>query len=219
MERSTSNLETIAQKIRTNFVAKDVAREKALRLCREVIRNSAMAIRCAHRHEFEESETCVTAAHRLVAEAREAVAQYNDLPHAGFLHDAQKECVEAWTTLALVTGKQVPDPDELGVNDAAYLNGLGEVVGELRRHLLDAIRKGDFSRYEEFLGYMDDIYNVLATMDFPDALTYNLRRNTDVVRGIMERTRSDLTLTVRQMELEQRLQTFMDNPGIVNASS
>jgi translin len=210
MERPTANLEAIAQRIRANFAAKDMAREKTLRSCREVIRNSAMAIRCAHRHEFEESKTCLDAAQQLLAEARDAVSPYNDLPHAGFLHDAQKEYVEGRVTLALVMGKPVPEPEDLGVNDAAYLNGLGEAVGELRRHLLDEIRKGDLSRYEEFLAFMDDIYSVLVTMDFPDSLTYNLRRNTDVTRSIMEKTRSDLTLTVRQRELERRIQSYMD---------
>jgi translin len=210
MERPTSKLETIAQRIHDNFVAKDEAREKALRCCREVIRNSAMAIRCAHRHEFEQGKSCLEEAHKLVVEARDAVSKYNDLRHAGFLHDAQKEYAEGRFTLALVRGKQIPDLEELDVTDAAYLNGLGEAVGEMRRYLLDAVRKGDLSRYEEFLGNMDDIYSVLVTMDFPDALTYNLRRNTDVVRGITEKTRSDMTLTVRQRELEQKIQAYME---------
>ena len=213
MGRPTGKLEEIAERMRENFIAKDQAREKALRCCREVIRNSAMSIRCAHRNEFEQSEKCLAEAHRLVVEAREAVAQYHDLRHAGFFHDAQKEYAEGRFTLALVMGKDLPEPEELEVTDAAYLNGLGEAVGEMRRYLLDAVRKGDLSRYEEFLANMDDIYSILVTMDFPDALTYNLRRNTDVVRGITEKTRSDMTLTVRQRELEQRLQAYMDHNG------
>ena len=210
MERPTAKLEEIAQRIRDNFIAKDQAREKALRCCREVIRNSSMAIRCAHRQEFDESDKHLQEAHKLVVEARESVDHYNDLRHAGFLHDAQKEYAEGRFTLALVNGKPIPEPEELDVSDAAYLNGLGEAVGEMRRYLLDAVRRGDLSRYEEFLGNMDDIYSILVTMDFPDALTYNLRRNTDVVRGITEKTRSDMTLTVRQRELEQKIQAYME---------
>ncbi|MCJ7743092.1 MAG: haloacid dehalogenase, partial [Dehalococcoidales bacterium] len=104
-----------------------------------------------------------------------------------------------------VTGKQTPGPGELRVDSAAYLNGLGEAVGELRRYLLDSMRGGDLSRGEELLSAMDDIYNVLVTMDFPDAITGGLRRTTDMVRGVLERTRSDLTLAIRQAELEKRI--------------
>jgi translin len=103
----------------------------------------------------------------------------------------------------------MPTPEELGLSNAAYLNGLGEAVGEMRRHVLDAIRKGDLSHSEEILSKMDDIYNVLVTMDFPDALTSGLRRTTDMVRGVLERTRSDLSLAIRERELEKRLSDFL----------
>jgi translin len=120
--------------------------------------------------------------------------------------DAQKELAEGNITLALVTGEPLPEPAEMGVEAAAYLNGLGEAVGELRRYLLDSMRRGDLSRGEELLSAMDDIYSVLVTMDFPDAITNGLRRTTDMVRGVLERTRSDLTLTMGQKELETRLE-------------
>jgi len=130
------------------------------------------------------------------------------LINAGFIRDAQKEFAEGSITLALVTGKQLPDPDKLGVGFAAYLNGLGEAVGELRRYLLDSMRRGDLSRGEELLSVMDDIYSILVTMDFPDVITGGLRRTTDMVRGVLERTRSDLTLALRHKELETRLKNF-----------
>ena len=123
----------------------------------------------------------------------------------GSPHDAQKEYAEGRITLAIVTGNPPPEPEELGVNPAAYLNGMGEAVGEIRRYLLDGMRQGDLSRGEELLGAMDDIYSMLVTMDFPDAITGGLRRTTDMVRGVLERTRSDLTLAIRQGELESRL--------------
>ena len=116
--------------------------------------------------------------------------------------DVQKELAEGNITLAIVTGKDIPGPKELNLNAAAYLNGLGETVGELRRYLLDAMRDGDLSRSEELLTTMDDIYSVLVTLDFPDAITGGLRRTTDMVRGVLEKTRSDLTLTIRQKALE-----------------
>ena len=210
MERATSNLEAIAQRIRTSFAAKDAAREKVLRLCREVIRCSALSIRAAHRYEFDESQASLDRGRELLEEVRETLSEYSELLHTGFAHDAQKEYAEGSITLALVTGKPVPEPEELGVSYPAYLNGLGEAVGELRRHLLDAIRKGDLSRCEELLSNMDDMYGILVTMDFPDALTYNLRRTTDVVRGILEKTRSDLSLMIRQKELERMIGALLD---------
>lgn len=145
-------------------------------------------------------------ASKLLQEADQALANVSELSNIGFLHDAQKEFAEGRITLALVTGKSLPHPEELDVNPASYLNGLGEAVGELRRYLLDNIRKGDLSRGEELLSAMDEIYSVLVTMDFPDAITGGLRRTTDMVRGVLEKTRSDLTLVIRQQSLEQRLE-------------
>jgi len=136
------------------------------------------------------------------------IRECDELAHAGFIRDAQKEFAEGSITLALVTGSSLPSPDELGVDAAAYLNGLGEAAGELRRYLLDSMRKGDLSRGEELLAAMDDIYSVLVTMDFPDAITMGLRRTTDMVRGVLEKTRSDLTLVIQQKNLENKLGQF-----------
>lgn len=205
MEKSTSNLETIAQRIRYGFASADAAREKALRLCRESIRYSANSIRAIHRNEFEPARAALEMNRELLKEAREAVADQPDLRFSGFMHDAQKEYAEARITMALVQNEPLPMPEELGVANAAYLHGLGEAVGELRRHLLDLMRKDDLSSCEDLLSSMDDIYGVLVTMDFPDALTFGLRRTTDVVRGILEKTRGDLTIAMRQRDLEQKL--------------
>ena len=125
--------------------------------------------------------------------------------HAGFVHDSQKEYAEAAITLALASGNPLPHPDELHVHYPAYLNGMAEAAGEMRRHLLDTLRRGDVERCEKVLGYMDDIYSLLITIDYPDAITGGLRRNTDMVRGVLERTRGDLTVASRQSELESRL--------------
>ncbi len=191
-----------------SFLAKDAAREKVLPLCREVIRHCSRAIRAVHRQEFDQAKGLLQSAHNLLDEAKQTITACSELSNTGFFRDAQKELAEGSITLALVTGKQPPDPGELGVDPAAYLNGLGEAVGELRRYLLDSMRKGDLSRGGELLSAMDDIYNILVTMDFPDAITGGLRRTTDMVRGVLERTRSDLTLVIRQKELEDRLREF-----------
>jgi translin len=215
VEKATSNLEAIAQRVRSNFAAKDAARERALRLCREVIRCSAVAIRAAHRGEFNESRSSLNTASHLLREVNEVLSEYSDLLYGGFVHDAQKEYAEGCITTALMTYEPLPEPETLGVSYAAYLNGLGEAVGELRRHLLDAIREGDLSHCEELLFNMDDMYSVLVSMDFPDAITYGLRRTTDMVRGVLEKTRGDLTLALRQKGLEQRLESFLEQVQIL----
>ncbi len=202
------NLDNIADEIRATFKAKDAARERVLPLCREVIRYSSLAIRALHRQEMNESQKLLSTARNLLDEAEQALADGGDLIRTGFMIDSQKEYAEGCITLALVKGEQPPAPEDLGVAPVAYLHGLGEACGELRRYLMDGLRKGDISRGEELLGAMDDIYNVLVTMDFPDAITGGLRRTTDMVRGVLEKTRSDLTLTIRQKELEDKLRKY-----------
>jgi len=208
MTRLTDNLDAISDRIRAIFTAKDAAREKVLPLSREVIRHCSLAIRALHRQEMEEADRMLGEARRLLDEADKAIADSGELLRRSFMIDAQKEYAEGRITLALVNGKQPPAPEELGVDPVAYLHGLGEAVGELRRYLLDSLRKGELSRGDEFLSAMDDIYNILVTMDYPDAITGSLRRTTDMVRGVLEKTRSDLTLTIRQKELEDRLRKY-----------
>ena len=205
MSKSTDGLEAIAEQIRRGFTELDAAREKVLPCCREVIRNCSQAIRAVHRQEFDQAAKLLKTARSLLNEAQKAAVDYSELNHTGFFKDAQKEYAEGSILLAVVGGKQIPSPGSLGIDAAAYLNGLGEAVGELRRYLLDSMRQGDISRGEELLLVMDDIYSVLVTMDFPDAITGGLRRTTDMVRGVLERTRSDLTLIMRQKDLENRL--------------
>lgn len=211
MSKLTDNLDSIAEQIRLSFSAKDAAREKVLPLCRETIRHCSQAIRAIHRQEFNRSAELLKSARSLLDDAEKAVAAYCDLGNGGFMRDAQKEYAEGTIFLALVGGNRLPDPAELGIAAAAYLNGMGEAVGELRRYLLDGMRRGDLSRSEEILEAMDNIYSVLVTMDFPDAITGGLRRTNDMVRGVLERTRSDLTLVMRQKELENKLEKFEDN--------
>ena len=180
-------------------------------LCREVIRHSSHAIRAVHRQEFDRAKELLKLARNLLSATEQALNDSSELYNTGFIRDAHKEFAEGSITLALVTGEMPPTPDELSVDSAAYLNGLGEAVGELRRYLLDSMRKGDLSRGEELLSAMDDIYNVLVTMDFPDAITGGLRRTTDMVRGVLEKTRSDLTLVIRQKDLEEELEKLEKN--------
>ncbi|MBI2830730.1 MAG: haloacid dehalogenase [Chloroflexi bacterium] len=203
-------MEPIADRIRASLTAKDAARESVLPQCREVIRHCSLAIRAIHRQEFSHARRVLETARDLLCQSKKTITDCAELSNIGFFRDAQKEFAEASITLALITRKQLPDPSKLDIEAAPYLNGLGEAVGELRRYLLDSMRRNDLSHCEELLSAMDDIYGVLVTMDFPDAITDGLRRTTDMVRGVLERTRSDLTLVKRQEELENRLKEFSD---------
>jgi translin len=213
MSESTDNLDSISEQIRQNLTIKDQAREKMLPLCREAIRCSSEAIRAVHRQEFEKAEEILQTARKHLAESEEAISNGTELINTGILRDAQKEFTEGNVVLAIVTKRPLPTPDELGVESAAYLNGIGEAASEMRRYILDSVRKGDLSRSEELLTVMDDIYNVLVTIDFPDAITGGLRRTTDQLRGVLERTRSDLTLVITQQDLGQKLDKFKDKLG------
>jgi translin len=203
-------LDTIMERVRSDFASKNKARETALPLCREAIRFSANAIRAVHRDEFETAGQLVAKAGDQLRVAKESLAGHPDIFHAGFVHDSQKEFAEASITLALIAGRELPTPASLDVELPAYLNGMGEAVGELRRHLLDTLRGGDVEQCEAWLHDMDEMYSVLVTIDYPDAMTGGLRRTTDSVRGILEKTRGDLTLSVQQRRLEQRLSEFGD---------
>jgi len=205
MSKPIEDLEIIAAKFRPYFAAEDEAREKTLRSCRQVIRCSADAIRAVHRQEHDKAKQLLDSAHELVRGLNNDLAGHGKLFHSGFVHDAQKEFAEGCITLALIAGEDLPKPEELSVSNAAYLDGLGESVGELRRYILDSLRRGDFSRCEELLSIMDEIYGILMTMDFPELLAHGLRRTTDAIRGIIERTRGDLTVALRQKDLETKL--------------
>ena len=205
MSKQVEDLETITAKLRPYFAAEDEAREKALHSCRQVIRHSAGAIRAVHRQDHDKAKELLDSAHKLVQEMNCDLHKHGRLLHSGFIHDAQKEFAEGRITLALIAGEDLPKPKALAVSNAAYVDGLGESVGELRRHILDSLRRDDFSRCEELLTLMDEIYGILITMDFPELLAHGLRRTTDTIRAIVERTRGDLTVSLRQKQLDTRL--------------
>ena len=203
-----ANLETIIERIRATLEAKNEARDLALRRSRDLIRLSANAIRAAQRHDFEESAELLSGAQATGDSMINDLAAYQDLYHAGYTQDAMKEYAEASITAALVQGQRLPEPEELGVEYPAYLNGLGEAASEMRRYALDALRRSDLATAEVMLANMDEIYGVLITIDFPDALTGGLRRTADMVRAVLERTRGDVTVAARQQKLEEALKDF-----------
>lgn len=197
-----TSLKQACEHLRSVFDAKDQAREHALPLSRAVIRNSADAIRAIHRGEFAAADPLLAENRTQLAQIQERLRPYPDIYYAGFVQDAEKEHAEAMITRALIRGQPVPGPEELGVGEVPYLGGLGEAVGELRRHILDEVRAQHGEWSEEMLGAMDDIYYLLASFDYPTAVAGNLKRITDVARSIIEKTRGDLTNAARQQRLE-----------------
>jgi translin len=198
-------LDEIERWARSEFETRNAAREQALSQSRELIRTCANTIRAVHRRDYEQARTLLAAARELSEGLTQRLRPFPDLFYTGYVQDAQKEYVEATTTLSLVSGSPMLPPQELGVAAAPFLNGLAETVGELRRFVLDKLRRGELDGSEALLQMMDDIYALLVTIDYPDALTGGLRRTTDATRAILERTRGDLTFALRQRDLESAL--------------
>lgn len=198
-------LESIAEQIRHDFDVRTAARDKALATARQLTRACSLAIRAAHRLETDGMAGQLSEARSLADALRAELQNHPDLYYAGYTQDALKEFVEANATCALIQNQPLPTPGELGVGGATYLNGLAEVVGELRRRTLDILRHGYSQEAERLLGLMDDIYGVLVSMDYPDAITSGLRRQTDVARSIIEKTRGDITFSLRGEHLEQAI--------------
>jgi translin len=200
------NLESIADRVRQTFDERMAARDQALAQARLLTRHCANAIRAIHRSERTHALEHLSAAQAISSTIHTELAAFPDLYFAGYTQDALKEYAEANTVFALVYDELLPTPEELGLTGATYLQGLAEAAGELRRRCLDILRHGHSKEAERLLSHMDDIYGVLVTMDYPDAITGGLRRLTDIVRGVNERTRGDMTLSLRQEHLEQSLQ-------------
>ena len=211
-----NNLDAISDRIHEDFEARNAARDQALQRSRTLTRYCANAIRAVHREEWGVAEERLETARQAAKELVEGVRAYPDLYRAGYTQDALKEYVEAFVTYAIVRDEPLPKPEDLGVEFSTYLNGLAEAATELRRRVLDIIRHNHHDGQEEaerLLDVMDAVYDTLMTFDFPDAITGGLRRRTDTVRGVLERTRGDLTNNLRRQQLAEaisRLEARLD---------
>jgi len=211
------SLEQYCDQIRSDFDRQDRAREQAFGLSRQVIRTASMAIKSIHRHEREKAEKALTECGEMVRQMQEALADSPNLRYGGFVGDAEKEYAEAAQTIASITGAPLPQPADLGVDGAAWLNGLAEAGGEFRRHVLDSIRENSLDEAERFLGAMEEAYYALMGFDYPSAIDRGLRGRCDALRGMIERTRGDLTNALRQARLEERLREVEGNLGAERA--
>ena len=200
------DLSGLAESLRAEFDSKSTARERGMASSRDAIRACGNAIRALHRYEMDVAQELISDAQARVDDARSALGGHLDIYYAGFLHDAEKELAEARITFALVTDASFPTPEDLNIPPAAFVKGMAESIGELRRHILDLMRRGDLKRCEELLGASDDMYYLLVTMDYPDGITYGLRRLTDIARSIIERTRGDFTTSMIQSSLRAALE-------------
>ncbi|MCB1260154.1 MAG: hypothetical protein KDB33_07170 [Acidimicrobiales bacterium] len=198
-------LDAVIATVTGDLDAAHAAREAGLPACRRAIRAAGSSIRATHRLEFDRAELLLAESEHEIRAAQAALAPFPALVHAGFLADAEKEFVEARLVLAFVRDEELPGPDELAVGAVAWMKGLAEAASELRRHLLDRLRAGDLARGEELLGVMDDAYDALVRVDYPDAITAGLRRTLDALRAVLERTRGDVTTTVLQTRLQRSI--------------
>ncbi len=206
-------LEDIGERIRADLSARNEARDQALRSSRELIRLCATAIRSAHREEWPQATEFLEQADRVGSEMVALLEPYPDLLYAGYTQDGLKELAEAHLTVALSTSGRLPEPQELGIPSAAYLGGLCEAASELRRRTLDLLRHRRMDEAERLLAAMDTVYDLLVTFDFPDAVTGGLRHRVDQLRGVLERTRGDLTQALNQEQLLVALQRFEEQVG------
>jgi translin len=208
------SIDRVVAAITDQLEAKQKARDRALLDSRQVVRHAATCIRALHRGEFERANESLSDGRQMVEATRADLADHPDIYWAGYVQDAQKEIAEAFLVAAMVQDRDMPGPADIGVENAPFLNGVAEAASEMRRYALDRIRKGgdaDMEEAERVLRAMDEAYTSLITVDFPDAITGGLRRTTDALRAVLERTRGDLTLTLRQAELARALLRF--NPG------
>ncbi|HII81072.1 MAG TPA: haloacid dehalogenase [Methanosarcina sp.] len=205
-------LEEISNRIRENLEVKDRIREEGLKISREIVRECRTASFALHGKDFEKASNSIETAGKALKKLEARFEGHADIYHAGFVEHAQQEYSEVSVLYSLLKdeGKMLslPSPDELGVEYTAYLNGLGDVVGELRRHILDLIRGEAFEKAEVFLGIMENIHATLMDFDYPDAITGGLRRKTDVSRSLIEKTRGDVVNAIQQQKLELSMKSL-----------
>ncbi len=203
----------IVESIRQDFIQTNDLRDETLRLSRALVRSCANTIRAIHRHEWTEAAELLREARTDAKTMVDPLGHHSSLYHAGYTQDALKELVEAHVVYAIVRNEALPLPSELYVTGSTYLRGLSEAATEMRRFVLDLMRQGKVLEAEPYLAHMDEIYSQLLTIDFPDAITDGLRRHTDVLRGVLERTRGDLTLAIRQDQMRLALHSFESRLG------
>ena len=201
-------LNKIIEEIIKRFEKKDKIRERSLKLTRQAVRLSGEAIKAIHRGQSDVAESKLSDVRKILQETMEIVSDHLTPFHTRILETAQQEYVEASLLDAIVNNKKIHSPEELGVSDLSFLLGLGDVVGELRRYILDSIRSGSISEAERIFEVMDSIYYSLMSIDFPKGLIPNLRRKVDTARILLEKTHGELTGVLHREKLRSEIKKF-----------
>lgn len=197
------NLDNIAKKIEKKLDDKEKLRETAIKQCRDIIRTCRKAISGIHGCKNVDKE--LNEGLKIVIEVKKSLSDYPDLAKAGYIENASQELVEASCLLSILQGKPLPTPEELNVSYSSFLLGLGDVVGELRRTILDRLKKGDIEKADEIFEIMETIYNILMRFDYPSALV-PIKKKQDIARQLIERTRGEMLMTNKNWALEKKLE-------------
>ncbi len=198
-------LSDILTPLRNEIDGDDAVREKTLPLGRKAVRKCSESIKMTHRGKFDEAKALVSEARQIIVEASEGMSDSGFMMRSKGLDVAYQELAEAVNLLSLLEHGEFTPPAEYGIPPRAYLNGLADTVGELRRSSLDLLRHDDVKKAETLLGFMEEILEELQGFDYPNALVPDLRRKCDVGRSLIERTRGDLTRAVGQSKLMKKL--------------
>lgn len=206
-ERLSDWLDTLASQAEADMAVQNKVRDEVLQQSRALIRLCSKAIRAGHRNAWDEAETLLAEADAIGRDMQGLLEPYPELYYAGYTQDALKELVEARVTLALISDRSLPAVDAAAIPLNTQLNGVCEAASELRRRCLDLLRREDFAEAERLLSAMDEVYEVLMSFGYPDAITRGLRRRVDQLRGVLERTRGDLTSSLQMVRLRKALQS------------
>lgn len=200
------SLKSILEKIQEELKKKEETKEKVHKDMRKATRLSKQSILFLHQERFEDAGKCLKEASKLLVKLHKISKDYPDLAHSGLAKAAYEEYSEAQTLLAIIKENRFPDPRKLGVPSTFFVLGLGDVIGELRRRSLDALRKSDVKLAEDTLLRMEEIYVELLSMDDAFLIVPGLRRKCDIARRIIESTRGDVTIETRRSSLEHSIQ-------------
>lgn len=197
----TMSLKKKTDKIYAKFDAQNKLRDELLAEMRKILKNTREAISAIHRNEFKKAVNSIESAKAILTKAQPRIQKLSQLPIAGLIHEAEGEVTEAVLLLAFCENHTLPGPKEIGVSDISYLLGLGDLVGELRRVAIDALKEENLGLATRAFNQMEEVYAILLTFDFPRGLTPGVRKKTDVARGLVERTRADISTAIQNRRL------------------
>ncbi len=201
------NLDGIIEKIENHIGEKEKVREDALKASRDIIIFCRKGIQQLHRNQMEEAESYMKQASSRLAQLYEITMGHADVFHTGFVENAAQEYVEIQCLYNIMKGVDLPDPDAIQTTYSAYLLGLCDVVGELRRGALDFMLEGNTQKANEYLGYMDRIYDAIMSFDYPSALV-PIKKKQDMVRSLIEKTRGELVVSSCEQRIHDRTHEF-----------